>query len=723
VRYDEVGAGEIRHALRFTASLTRRAFTPPATHWASSSTDANRPPMGMRVRLKAGFNISTFSPSMQVILRALKKYGMILADNGGNWFISGAPDERWNNGAIAELSQVKGSDFEVVRMDTIHTTIPAGTPPAIAAFTASPSTISAGQSTTLGFTVSGASTVIITPEIGVVTGGATSVTARPGATTTYTLTATSAGGVSTRTVTVTVTGGTFITPDDPGAADLRFTLHSGQDGRPISKWIYGYNGGVWNASMAPGTTLGRLGGNRWTAYNWETNASNAGSDWGPYSNDGYLSASTAPGEAVRPSVANAQAAGAGILVTVPLQGWVAADRNGNVDITQPVATRFHPSFAKKGAPFADPPSLTDGRVHQDEFVAWLDSRFPTAKTDADRPIFYGLDNEPDLWSSTHLEVQRSALRYDQLIPASIALAGAIKDTIPQALVFGPASYGWNGFVNLQNAPDAAGRDFLETYLAQLRTASDGQGRRLLDVLDLHWYSEAQGGGQRVVGGDNSAAVAAARIQAPRSLWDPAYTETSWITQWSTLGPIRLLPRIFGKIAAHNPGTKLAFTEYNHGGEDHISGGLAQADTLGIFGREGVFAANVWPLASNRAFSHGAFLLYRDFDGAGSAFGNTSFRALPSNHALASAYASLDAGNADRVVVVLLNKDTVAHSAGLALTHTRLFGRAEVYQLTASSPVSGGAARPQRLPDLTLALRNALAFSLPALSATVLVFRP
>jgi hypothetical protein len=334
-----------------------------------------------------------------------------------------------------------------------------------------------------------------------------------------------------------------------------------------------------------------------------------------------------------------------------------------------------------------------------------------------------LDNEPDLWNSTHLEVQRSAVRYDQLIPASIALAGAIKDVIPQALVFGPVSYGWNGFVNLQNAPDAGGRDFLDTYMAQIKAASDTQGRRLLDVLDLHWYSEAQGNGQRVVGGDNSAPVAAARIQAPRSLWDATYTETSWITQYSTLGPIRLLPRMAAKIAAQYPGTKLAFSEYNHGGEDHISGGLAQADTLGIFGREGVFAANVWPVTSSRAFSYGAFRIFRNYDGTGSMFGNTAFSAAASDDARASAYGSLDAGNAARVVVVLLNKDSAAHTAGLALTHTQLFARAEVYQLTAASPVSGGSAVPQRLADLTLTLRNALRLTLPGQSVSVLVLKP
>jgi hypothetical protein len=122
VRYDEVsGRGEIAHALRFTAQRTRRAYVSPARHFASSDTNANLPPMGMRVRLKASFDVSGFSPRMQVVLRALKKYGMILADNGSSWFVSGTPDSRWNDNELNTLKAVRGSDFEVVKMGTVVT--------------------------------------------------------------------------------------------------------------------------------------------------------------------------------------------------------------------------------------------------------------------------------------------------------------------------------------------------------------------------------------------------------------------------------------------------------------------------------------------------------------------------------------------------------------------------------------------------------------------------
>jgi hypothetical protein len=122
VRYDEVmEQKEIRHALRFTARRTRRAYVYPARHWASKFDEENLPPMGLRVRLKADVDISSFPPSAQVILKALKKYGMMLADNGGNWYLSGAPDPRWNDKDVSTLKQIKGKDLEVVRIGNIVT--------------------------------------------------------------------------------------------------------------------------------------------------------------------------------------------------------------------------------------------------------------------------------------------------------------------------------------------------------------------------------------------------------------------------------------------------------------------------------------------------------------------------------------------------------------------------------------------------------------------------
>jgi hypothetical protein len=119
--YEVVEKGAINHALRFTVANTRNAFVHPATHAASNSNNENYPPMGMRVRLKAGFNISGFSPHIQVILKALKKYGMFVADNGSNWYITGAPDSRWDDYELGELKSIQGNNFEVIKMGTIIT--------------------------------------------------------------------------------------------------------------------------------------------------------------------------------------------------------------------------------------------------------------------------------------------------------------------------------------------------------------------------------------------------------------------------------------------------------------------------------------------------------------------------------------------------------------------------------------------------------------------------
>jgi hypothetical protein len=119
VRYDEVDAGHIGHAIRFTVPQTRRAYVWPARHFASSLTGAQYPPMGQRFRLRADFDASGFSPPVQVILQALKEYGMMLADNGSSWFLSGVPDERWDNDQLAELGAVKGSDFEAVDVSSL----------------------------------------------------------------------------------------------------------------------------------------------------------------------------------------------------------------------------------------------------------------------------------------------------------------------------------------------------------------------------------------------------------------------------------------------------------------------------------------------------------------------------------------------------------------------------------------------------------------------------
>jgi hypothetical protein len=273
----------------------------------------------------------------------------------------------------------------------------------------------------------------------------------------------------------------------------------------------------------------RAGGNRWTTYNWVNNASNAGSDYN-YENDGYLSNSNAPGDAVSQTLAGAQARGAASLITIPIVDFVAADKLANGDVRNSgsnyLQTRFRQNHAAKGAPFLNPPDATSPSVYQDEFVSWLKATYPGSN------VIISLDNEPDLWASTHPEVHPAPATYAEMIQRTVAFASAIKAVWPDRLLTGWVSYGWSGYDSLQNAPDAAGKgEFIDYYLQQMRAAQASAGRRLIDVLDLHWYPEATGtSGARITGTSTASDVVQARVQAPRSLWDPSYTENSWIAQ-------------------------------------------------------------------------------------------------------------------------------------------------------------------------------------------------
>ncbi|HYO24593.1 MAG TPA: glycoside hydrolase family 44 protein [Lacipirellulaceae bacterium] len=559
--------------------------------------------------------------------------------------------------------------------------------------------------------------------------------------------------------------GQTITPSNPGAADLQFTVSSAAGSRAISPYIYGVNF-YGSSGFSNPATLDRLGGNRWTGYNWETNYSNAGADY-YHHNDNFLVngvSNTPPGEAVRPSLVAANNANRALIVTVPMAGYVSADANGTVDETQVApSARWKEVRAKKTSvpayadPVAHPLSLTpneaDNYVFTDEFVNWVEqTRNPNQK------VFYSLDNEPALWGEalpagwqsgvptsvapseggrTHPLIHPYAPTYAEMRDKTIAHAGAIKDVNPNALVFGGVGYGYAEFRDLQGASDrnsypavthpggdqAGELNYLEWLLKSVQTAEVAQGRKLMDVLDVHWYPEATGGGTRI-SFDNSASPSAAlveaRVQAPRSLWDPTYTETSWITSCCSGGPIKLLKHLQRDVADFNPGTKLAMTEYNYGGGRHISGGVAQADVLGIFGKEDLFAATLWPIASGSQsqFQAGAFKMYLDYDGASGngQFGDLSIAANTSNISQSAVYGSVDSDDPTRMTLVAINRTTSAKSVGLAVTHDRRFDLAEVYQLTAAN------ANPVRVADVPINLVNAFQYIMPAMSVSTIVLR-
>lgn len=513
------------------------------------------------------------------------------------------------------------------------------------------------------------------------------------------------------------------------SADVTGTINGAANVKPISPLIYGSNQG-----SVP-RTVDRLGGNRWTAYNWENNASNAGSDY-LFQNDNYMvrNASSAnqarPGYAMLPTLQAAAAAGRATVLTVPMAGYASADKLGGGDVRNSganyLSTRFNQVLpTKPGGNFPLTPNLTDDFVYQDEFVNWVNAN----KTPGQQ-VIYNLDNEPDLWSNTHAAIHPTSVTYQELADKSIAYATAIKNVSPDAKVIGAVNYGWAGYRTLQGASDANGRDFQVYFLQRMKAADAAAGRRLVDALDFHYYPEAQGQNAsnvatRIITNDTSPGVAAARMQAPRSLWDSSYVESSWITR-DSLRPgdkaVRLLPRTQTLIDTHNPGMKSAITEYNFGGGDHISGGIAQADAIGAFGENGLYAANWWDLNTGSRFTNAAMRMYLNYDGQGGQFGNTSVGSTVSDDAATSVYAAIDSATG-RLTLVLINKSASAQTANLSLANLGAYTGGQAYQFNGSSAVINGVVQIARLADLTLANPNALSFSMSPLSVTTIVLVP
>jgi hypothetical protein len=521
-------------------------------------------------------------------------------------------------------------------------------------------------------------------------------------------------------------------------ADVTITVDP-TSAAPISPYIYGINSYSGISGAPPLLTLDRAGGNRWTAYNWETNASNAGSDY-LYENDNYLSASNVPDEAIRSFIANDQSLGMASLVTVQLQGLVAADENGPVSVSNPPdLTRFKPVVDKKStvtsAPFTVTPDPTGPNVYMDEMVWALDQKFNGMGifgTNPVHPTFVSLDNEPELWNSTHLEVQGpNPIKSDAFISKTITLTEALKDQFPNMIIFGPVDYGFQGIYNWQgelSATPSGSNWFPDKYLAALKTAAASYGKPLVDVYDFHWYAEEyDANGTRILnmtGTTLSDAQVQLIVQSPRALWDPTFTDSGNSNPWiyNELGqtPINLLGRLKAKIVAENPGMKIAITEYENGGWNHIAGTIAQADNLGIFGAQGVFAACFWPPSGTYSYALGGFRAYRGFDGANATFGDTSLQATSSSVQNVMVYASLDSTKPGRVVFVAINRSSATHV--VAITGQPLSGTAHLYQMTeatAQSQVAGGGQVEPVAVGTMPASGSTLTVTLPALSVTTI----
>jgi mannan endo-1,4-beta-mannosidase len=497
---------------------------------------------------------------------------------------------------------------------------------------------------------------------------------------------------------------------DPSADTLR-----------ISPYIYGSNG--QSADRPFNITARRLGGNRLTGYNWENNASNMGMDYNQSNaNDDYMTwaAGIPAGQSNIPGITlsvfhdTSLAMGCYSLLTLPAGGYVSRDKLGSVSLSQAAPSyRWRQVVMSKGSAFSTAPDTSDPYVYVDEEVNFLVSRYGQAS--GPRGVKgYEVDNEPALWPSTHPRLHPGATRVAELVGKTVALARAVKSVDPSAEVFGGVSYGFNEIYNLQNAPDWAsyskyGR-WASALLAMTRDSSAAAGKRLMDVLDVHWYPDLN---LPVTGNAVDSATAAARVQAPRSLWDSTYVENGWIGQWYS--PVALIPNLKTAIALNNPGTKLSVSEFNYGAPSHISGGIALADVLGIFGRHGVYFGSYW--GSLTGFVGGAYALYRNYDGKGSTFGDLHVRATTNNVANCTVYASLASSKTGEMHIILMNKNFSRSAvAAVTIAGAPLSGTGSAYVLAAPDSAIHASAAP-----ITLA-NNSFSYTLPPLSAHHIILR-
>ncbi len=514
---------------------------------------------------------------------------------------------------------------------------------------------------------------------------------------------------------------------------VRFDVDLGKNIRPISPLIYGSN--TDDLTQADGVAFRRSGGNRLTGYNWENNASHAGTDY-LNSSDSFLGGGEVPGKAITDFIDKTTASGAAGLITMPAAGYVSKDKNGVVSAAETApSARWAKVVYEKGKPFTDTPDVNDSEVYTDEFVAFLVKKYGGAATD--RGVrYYDVDNEPGLWPITHPRIHPDPTTCVELVQKTTGVAMAVKKVDPKAEIFGGVFYGYGDYADLQGAPDWKTVNpkgdygwYIDYFLDEMKKASDKAGMRLMDVLDIHWYSEAVGDHRINAKGATTVNDRKARLQAPRSLWDSTYAENSWISKWQTPkrpvtnpgdpvpGPILLLPHLFASIRKYFPDTKLSITEYNYGEADSITGGIAAADFLGILGRDGVYASNFWQLDEKPTYVASAFRLFRNFDGKHSAFGTVAAGAKASDNDNASLYASFNSGG-DEIHIIALNKSLTETVQGtfnvtspVAIAGGKVFG---FDKASADQSASGPAlAEKAAIASVT---GNAFTYSLPPLSA-------
>jgi len=419
--------------------------------------------------------------------------------------------------------------------------------------------------------------------------------------------------------------------------------------------------------------LNRWGGNTACRYNWRLgNAWNTGSDWF------FENVSGGNYNSWQRFLSRAEESGCRALVTLPLVGYVAKDTQSNGFSVrkygpQQKADLFRADAGNglrpDGKPVTDNNRADTSIVADPAFVAeWvvqMQRDFP--RIFAEHRVLFALGNEPMLWNVTHRDVHPDPVSYDEYLNRFVAMAHAVRQAAPGVPIAGPELWGWPAYFHsaLDSCTHATrdrarheGEDFLPWFLKQMKAHETQTGERLLDVVTVHYYPQAEGVYSPAV--DLNAT--ALRLETVRSLYDPTYRDPSWIKE-----RVELIPRLKRWVAQCYPGLKIGITEYNWGGEEDISGALALADVLGIFGREGLDLAAYWTSPKEGSMAALAYALYRNADGTGAAFGDLAmdvvWRGPTEPRENVSIYAARD--ERQRVVTVMaLNKSALPRTVRL-----------------------------------------------------------
>ena len=515
-------------------------------------------------------------------------------------------------------------------------------------------------------------------------------------------------------------------------ASVTISVDAAASRRPINPAIYGVAYATPAQLQDLNAPLHRYGGNNTSRYNWQLNADNRGMDWYFQS---IPEASATPGQRGDDFVLTSRAGNAEPMITVPIIEYVArlgANRAKLASFDSRIYGaqddcdwQWFPTACngmRGGLPIVGNNPLDANVLNstplQADWVAHLVNRFGSASTGGVK--YYVLDNEYSIWHSTHRDVWPTGATMEQVRDLMITYGGAIKDVDPSALIVGPEEWGWSGYTlsgfdqqyGAQHGwsflPDRAahgGMDYLPWLLRELRSQSDVEGRRLLDVFTVHYYPQ---GGEFWPADNVSTTTQLRRNRSTRSLWDPTYTDETWIND-----NVQLIPRLRSWADTYYySGTPIGITEYNWGAETHINGATAQADIYGIFGREGLDMAARWTTPASTTPTYKAMKMFRNYDGGRSSFGDTSVRALSTasadNLSVFAAERSSDGALTVMVVSKVLSGST---PVTVNLTNFGPAGSAQVWQLTSANTIA-------RLADLPVTDR--FTTSVPPQSVTLFV---